>query len=53
MGSTSDAARSAGVTQRLYKNTRANPLPDVPIDAIDFVSTMSGSAPFLIAITTE
>ena len=35
------------------KTTWKNPLPGVEIDHIDFQSTMTNSAPFLIAITVE
>jgi tRNA A-37 threonylcarbamoyl transferase component Bud32 len=38
---------------RLFKSTWENPLPHVKIESIDFISGMSGPAPFLIAITLE
>jgi serine/threonine protein kinase len=38
---------------RLFKSTWENPLPRVNVESIDFVSAMSGPAPFLIAITLE
>jgi len=38
---------------RLYLNTRENPRPGVKITTFDFVSTMTTSAPFLIAVTVE
>jgi len=38
---------------RLFKTTFENPLPDVEITTLDYVSTMSKSAPFVIAITVE
>jgi hypothetical protein len=38
---------------RLYALSWQNPHPDKSVLAMDFISTMSASAPFLIAITTE
>lgn len=38
---------------RLYMTTWTNPHPEVAIESLDFVSTMTGSAPFLIAITVD
>ncbi len=38
---------------RLYKTTWENPRPDIEIKAIDLISTMTGSAPFVIGITVE
>jgi hypothetical protein len=38
---------------RLYKLTWKNPRPEVEIKSIDLVSTMTKSAPFVIAITEE
>jgi hypothetical protein len=38
---------------RLYKTTWDNPLADLEIISIDFVSNMAAPAPFLIAITAE
>jgi WD40 repeat protein len=38
---------------RLYQLTWTNPRPWVPIDSLDFISTMTKSAPCLIAVTTE
>jgi hypothetical protein len=37
----------------LFKYTWTNPLPNVAIDTIDFVSAMTRAAPFLVAITCE
>jgi len=42
---------NAGV--RLYRTTWVNPRPDVAIRSLDFISTMTTSAPFLIAVTVE
>jgi WD40 repeat protein len=46
-------ANEYGRRLRLYLNTRENPRPGVKISSFDFVSTMSKSAPFLIALTVE
>jgi hypothetical protein len=35
------------------QSTFANPLPNVPITSLDYVSTQAGPAPFLLAITVE
>ena len=42
-----------GVSYRLYKSVWDNPRPDVPVETIGFISTMTDCAPFLIAITAE
>jgi serine/threonine protein kinase/class 3 adenylate cyclase len=38
---------------RLYKCTWENPQPDTEMVSMDFVSTMTDAAPFLIALTSE
>jgi hypothetical protein len=38
---------------RLYQLTWTNPRPEVAIQSFDFISTMTKSAPFLIAVTVE
>jgi hypothetical protein len=38
---------------RLYHATRDNPRPNVEVRSIDFVSSMTPCAPFLIAMTVE
>jgi tRNA A-37 threonylcarbamoyl transferase component Bud32/tetratricopeptide (TPR) repeat protein len=38
---------------RLYLMTCPNPRPDVEIRSLDFISTLTQCAPFLLAITTE
>jgi thiol-disulfide isomerase/thioredoxin len=43
----------SGGDVRLYLNSRPNPKPDTEITSIDYVSTMSRCAPFLIAVTVE
>jgi hypothetical protein len=47
------ATRRRGMKTRLIKFTWMNPLPDVPITAIDFVSSLTTSSPMLVAITVE
>ncbi|MCP5523421.1 MAG: hypothetical protein H7A46_17940 [Verrucomicrobiales bacterium] len=42
-----------GPELRLYQTRWENPMPDQEITSIDFISAMSDSAPFLIAITAE
>lgn len=42
-----------GPELRLYQTRWENPLPEEEITSIDFISTMSDSAPFLIGITAE
>jgi hypothetical protein len=52
VGQNPDAAKNgAGIC--LYKSTRENPRPDVELVSIDFVSSMSFAAPFLVALTVE
>jgi eukaryotic-like serine/threonine-protein kinase len=46
-------AASNGFSLCLYDSTRANPLPDVELESIDFVSSMSTAGPFLVALTVE
>jgi WD40 repeat protein len=49
-----NAAATASKTQvRLFKWTWKNPLPDLEIASIDFVSALNGCAPFLVAVTAE
>jgi tetratricopeptide (TPR) repeat protein len=38
---------------RLYKSTWDNPRPDLEVRSLDFVSSMTHCAPFLIAMTVE
>lgn len=45
-----DAANNTFV---LYQKQWPNPLPDVQIDSIDLVSTMTTAAPFLVALTAQ
>lgn len=47
------ATRSRGMQTRLIKYTWNNPMPDVKITVIDFVSNLTASSPMLVAITVE
>ncbi len=38
---------------RIYKSTFANPQPDLEISTIDYVSTLTQAAPFLLGLTLE
>jgi hypothetical protein len=44
-----DGTRSA--LRRLYLSSYYNPRPEVPIDFVDFTSSMTRAAPFVVAIT--
>jgi hypothetical protein len=46
-------AREKGYQLRLYLTTIENPRPDEVVRSLDYVSAMSESAPFLIAITVD
>jgi hypothetical protein len=46
-------AEATGRQLRLYLTSRDHPRPETPITTLDFVSTLSPSAPFLIAITLQ
>jgi hypothetical protein len=50
---TNPVADESGHRLRLYLNTRDNPRPGVKLATFDFVSTMTTSGPFLIAVTVE
>lgn len=45
------ARNDAHYVIRLFKTTWINPLPEIEISSIDFLSSMSDAAPFLLAIT--
>jgi hypothetical protein len=47
------ATRSMGFVTHLIKYTWENPLPEVEISTIDFVSDLIEAGPFLVAITVE
>ncbi len=52
---TNDAvrARRPGMSVRIFKSSWENPLPDLEITTIDYVSKKAASTPFLIAITAD
>jgi len=50
---TNPVANEYGCRLRLYLNTRDNPRPGLKITTFNFVSAMSETAPFLIAVTVE
>jgi hypothetical protein len=50
---TNPVANQYGKRLRLYLTTRENPRPGMKVTTFDFVSTMTDSAPFLIAVTVE
>jgi hypothetical protein len=45
--------RAPDFSLRLYRSAFANPRPDLEIASVDYVSTLSGAAPFLVGLTTE
>lgn len=49
----SPATQAQGVTLRLFKTSWENPLANLRIETVDYVSAMTNCAPFLIAITAE
>jgi hypothetical protein len=48
-----EASDKMGCNLQLYKYTVNNPYPDLEIQTLDFISEMTESAPFLVAITIE
>jgi hypothetical protein len=46
-------SQRTGQTVRLFLSTWDNPLPDVELKSIDFVSLRAMAAPFLVAVTLE
>jgi hypothetical protein len=48
-----EATKKVGSDILIFKYTWENPLPDVIITAIDFVSSMTTASPYLIAVTIE
>ncbi|MHB9006861.1 MAG: hypothetical protein ACYDC1_07995 [Limisphaerales bacterium] len=46
-------ANPGGAPKKVYLTSWDNPLPDVDIQAVEYRTTMSDSAPFLIAVTVE
>jgi len=51
--SRSNSVATTGRSLRLYRTTWNNPNPDVEVSSISFVSHLTESAPFLVAITLE
>jgi hypothetical protein len=47
------ASSASNSRLRLYRSTYANPLPRLKIETIDYVSTLSQSAPFLCGLSVE
>lgn len=47
------ATVAQGMSIRLFKSTWENPSPTSPIKSIDYVSTMTACAPFLVGLTAE
>ena len=45
--------RAPDFSLRLYRTSFANPHPGLEIASLDYVSTLSGAAPFLVGLTTE
>jgi hypothetical protein len=48
-----EASRKSGYDVQLYRYSVNNPLPDIELKTIDFVSELTASAPFLVAVTVE
>ncbi len=46
-------AKHEGYRIRVFKSSFANPKPDKRIDTVDYVSALTPSAPFLLALTVE
>ena len=46
-------ADEGGATLQLYRTSYDNPSPDIAVESLDYVSFVTRSAPFLIALTTE
>ena len=47
------AINNAGLHVRLFKTTWVNPMPEKEITSMDYISTMSNAAPFLVAVTSQ
>jgi hypothetical protein len=45
--------RAPEFSLRLYRSTFANPRPDLAITSMDYLSTLSDAAPFLVGLTIE
>ncbi len=54
LGSNPDLRRTRpAYSLRLYKSTFANPRPELEIASVDYVSTVTRAAPFLVGLTVE
>jgi hypothetical protein len=51
--SASDPQQQSLFAARIYKSTFANPKPELEISSIDYISTLTDAAPFLIGLTLE
>ena len=47
------SSKSQGQSIRLFLTAWTNVAPDVEIDSLDYISSLAGPAPFLVAITAE
>ena len=47
------ACRALGASLKIYKTTWENPTPEVEIVSVDYASSMTPAAPFLVALTAE
>jgi hypothetical protein len=50
---TNESAKSNGSSIWLFSRTWKNPKPDQKVVSIDYVSTLTGAAPFVVAMTLE
>jgi hypothetical protein len=50
---TNESAKSNGSSIWLFSFTWKNPKPDKKVVSIDYVSTLTGAAPFVVAMTLE
>jgi hypothetical protein len=48
-----ESSRRQGKSLHLYESTWENPWPDVAVTSADFISTLSASGAFLVALTAE
>jgi hypothetical protein len=46
-------AKEAGTEVRIFHSSFNNPSPEVAVESVDIVSSMTTSAPFVLAITAE
>jgi hypothetical protein len=48
-----DSEKPPVMAARIYRSTFANPRPDLEVSSIDYVSTLTDAAPFLVGLTVE